>query len=117
MNTATAAPVITSTVVSPNPALYVPAQLPTCPDGSGDLWWDDASYAAYQSFDGGDYEPSDLELLTDSLRYHVGDAGYALELHTTNYCGWAASITCGFGDLAHPHPVAADPWAAGDPWF
>lgn len=24
---------------------------PACPDGSGDLWWDDASYARYQAWD------------------------------------------------------------------
>jgi hypothetical protein len=32
------------------PAYYGPG-LPTCPDGSGDLWWDDASYIRYQSFE------------------------------------------------------------------
>lgn len=32
------------------PANYGPG-LPECPDGSGDLWWDDASYIRYQSFE------------------------------------------------------------------
>lgn len=35
--------------------------LPACPDGSGDLWWDDASYARYQAWDGPSYSPEHLE--------------------------------------------------------
>ena len=41
--------------------------LPACPDGSGDLWWDDASYARYQAWDGPTYRPEqiDREATTD----------------------------------------------------
>lgn len=36
--------------------------LPTCPDGSGDLWWDDASYIRYQAYDMYDVcEPAHLQ--------------------------------------------------------
>lgn len=35
--------------------------LPTCPDGSGDLWWDDASYARYQAWDGPTYYPERID--------------------------------------------------------
>jgi len=39
---------------------YFGRDLPTCPDGSGDLWWDDASYAAYQSYEP-DYRPAFIQ--------------------------------------------------------
>lgn len=60
---------------------FVPETLPTCPDGSGDLWWDDASYARYQSFD--PYTPAD-DLWV--LRGTVREPQFALELVAPNYC-------------------------------
>jgi hypothetical protein len=39
------------------PAYYGNETLPACPDGSGDLWWDNASYIRYQAWDGPTYEP------------------------------------------------------------
>lgn len=41
---------------------YVP--LPACPDGSGDLWWDDASYIRYQVGPIDDYEPEHIQRTT-----------------------------------------------------
>jgi hypothetical protein len=67
---------------------FVPETLPTCPDGSGDLWWDDASYIRYQSWD--PYFPPDdlyaLKLTLPSERYAGSspEAG-ALELFSPNF--------------------------------
>ena len=46
--------------------------LPTCPDGSGDLWWDDASYARYQAYDGPTYEPEQIEREATTAGYCDG---------------------------------------------
>lgn len=45
--------------------------LPRCPDGSGDLWWDEASYIRYQTFDP-IYEPEQIQRQTDSPNYCAG---------------------------------------------
>jgi hypothetical protein len=48
--------------------------LPAAPDGSGDLWWDDASYARYQSHDPyADWTPA----MPEALKY---------EAFSPNYC-------------------------------
>jgi hypothetical protein len=46
--------------------------LTTCPDGSGDLWWDDASYLRYQSWDGPTYHPQTLVSEVDTPDYCDG---------------------------------------------
>jgi hypothetical protein len=48
--------------------------LPACPDGSGDLWWDDASYLRYQAWDGPTYYPQTLVDQVDTPDYCDGVA-------------------------------------------
>jgi hypothetical protein len=50
---------------------YCGPGLPQCPDGSGDLWWDDASYIRYQTFEP-EYRPEHIAYQTDSLNYCDG---------------------------------------------
>lgn len=51
-------------------AVYGPG-LPTCPDGSGDLWWDQASYTRYQS-----YDPIEQDAQPERLAYWAFTPGY-----------------------------------------
>jgi uncharacterized protein YbaR (Trm112 family) len=48
--------------------------LPACPDGSGDLWWDDASYIRYQAWDGPTCNPQYLVREVTTLDYCDGVA-------------------------------------------
>lgn len=49
--------------------------LPECPDGSGDLWWDNASYINYQAYDPyADWMPERIAGQVDSPNYCDGPA-------------------------------------------
>jgi hypothetical protein len=52
------------------PAYHDPG-LPQCPDGSGDLWWDDASYIRYQAYEP-EYVPEHIDYQTDSPNFCDG---------------------------------------------
>jgi len=60
------------TFVEVLPAYYGDESLPTCPDGSGDLWWDEASYIRYQTWDGPSYRPESIVHHADSPNYCNG---------------------------------------------
>jgi hypothetical protein len=51
---------------------YHGTPLPACPDGSGDLWWDDASYIRYQVGPPDDYSPEHITFTADSDGYCDG---------------------------------------------
>jgi hypothetical protein len=54
------------------PEYFGDETLPQCPDGSGDLWWDDASYIRYQAWDGPTYVPEHIVSEVDSPDYCDG---------------------------------------------
>lgn len=56
------------------PETFGDETLPACPDGSGDLWWDDASWARYQAWDGPTYHPETLVSQVDTPGYCDGVA-------------------------------------------
>jgi hypothetical protein len=58
--------------------------LPTCPDGSGDLWWDQASYIRYQAWDGPTYHEAYLITTVTTPDYCNGiPQGYGAYLDET----------------------------------
>lgn len=108
--TTTAAPQLPATLAVSEAFAFVPPATPdrTCPDGSGDLWWDDASYVRYQSEDpyAGYPDADDLVLLLSAR--DPGRPQYGLELVPANYCsGDAWACTC---HAAAAEAAAAD-WA------
>lgn len=58
------------------PEFFGDETLPVCPDGSGDLWWDQASYLRYQAWDGPTYCPQTLVSEVDTVDYCDGVANW-----------------------------------------
>jgi hypothetical protein len=81
-----------STAFFPIVPAYHGPDLPACPDGSGDLWWDDASYAAYQAYDP-IYEPEHLARYADSEGYCDGPRRSVFDM---------VSVSCPCHDPAVP---------------